>query len=339
MVHLLQKLLLPFSWLYGSILAFRNLCYDKGWLKSKSYSTPIICVGNLSTGGTGKSPMIEFLISFLKEEYQVAVLSRGYKRKTSGFLEVLENSKAEDVGDEPLQFKQKFPKVTVAVCADRQEGIEQIKVKADVILLDDAFQHRKVKASTYILLTTFDELYINDYILPTGNLRESKRGAKRADVIVVTKCPEKVSYSKLQEIQYLLNLKPDQKIYFSKIGYDESIFGITETLSIEYLNDKKFTLVTGIANPKPLVKFLKEKHFDFNHKKFPDHHHFSISEIEGLQQKEIILTTEKDFVRLQPRLDKFAVYYLPIKTIILKKQEAFYKEYVIDEIENFSSKQ
>jgi len=338
MIHLLRKLLLPFSCLYGSVLAFRNLCYDKEWLESKSYSTPIICVGNLSTGGTGKSPMIEFLISFLKEEYQVAVLSRGYKRKTSGFLEVLKNSTSEDVGDEPLQFKQKFPKITVAVCANRQEGIEQIKLKADVILLDDAFQHRKVKASTYILLTTFDELYINDFILPAGNLRESRRGAKRADVIVVTKCPDKVSYAKLQEVQYLLNLKPHQKIYFSKIGYDNSIFGITETLPLEYLNDKKFTLVTGIANPKPLATFLKEKQFDFEHKKFPDHHHFSTSEIEGLQQKEIILTTEKDFVRLQPRLGKFAIYYLPIKTIILKKQESFFKEYIIDEIENFSKR-
>ncbi|MFT4801067.1 MAG: tetraacyldisaccharide 4'-kinase [Flavobacteriaceae bacterium] len=318
------------------MLALRNLCFDKGWFESKSYTTPIICVGNLSTGGTGKSPMIEYLISFLKEDYKVAVLSRGYKRKTNGFREVLIDSKAEDVGDEPLQFKQKFPGIMVAVCADRQKGIEKIRIKADVILLDDAFQHRKVSASTNILLTTFNDLYIHDMVLPAGNLRESKSGAKRADLVIVTKCPEKHSYAKLQEIQYLLNLKPAQKIYFSKISYDESIYGISETLPLNYLLDKNFTLVTGIANPKPLVEFLKQNQFNFEHKKFPDHHHFSNSEIKNLKGKEIILTTEKDFVRLQPRLNKFAVYYLPIKTVILKEQEKFFKEFIINEIENFS---
>jgi len=327
---------LPFSLLYGSILALRNLCYDKGWFKSKSYAIPIICVGNLSTGGTGKSPMIEYLISFLKEDYKVAVLSRGYKRKTNGFRDVIINSKAEDVGDEPLQIKRKFPEVMVAVCADRQEGIEKIRIKANVILLDDAFQHRKVRASTNILLTTFNDLYVHDMVLPAGNLRESKRGAKRADLVMVTKCPEKHSQAKLQEIQYILNIKPTQKIYFSKISYDEFICGISETLPLNYLLNKNFTLVTGIANPKPLVEFLKQNQFNFEHKKFPDHHYFSNSEIKNFKEKEIILTTEKDFVRLQPRLNKSAIYYLPIKTAILNEQEKFFKEYIINEIENFS---
>ena len=332
----LRKLLFPFSLLYGSILALRNLFYDKGWFESKSYSTPIICVGNLSTGGTGKSPMIEYLISFLKEDYKVAVLSRGYKRKTSGFLEVLTDSIVENVGDEPLQFKRKFPNIVVAVCANRQEGIEQIRVKADVILLDDAFQHRKVNASTNILLTTFNDLYIHDMVLPAGNLRESKRGANRADLVVVTKCPEKHSYAKLQEIQYILNLKTEQKIYFSKISYDDSIYGKSESLPLSYLLDKNFTLVTGIANPKPLVEFLSKNQYKFEHKKFPDHHHFSNSEIKQLEGKDIILTTEKDFVRLQPRLNKFAIYYLPIKTIVLREQDEFFKDFIINEIESFS---
>jgi tetraacyldisaccharide 4'-kinase len=335
-MNILRKLLLPFSLLYGSILALRNLCYDKGWFKSKSYAIPIICVGNLSTGGTGKSPMIEYLISFLKEDYKVAVLSRGYKRKTNGFRDVIINSKAEDVGDEPLQIKRKFPEVMVAVCADRQEGIEKIRIKANVILLDDAFQHRKVRASTNILLTTFNDLYVHDMVLPAGNLRESKRGAKRADLVMVTKCPEKHSQAKLQEIQYILNIKPTQKIYFSKISYDEFICGISETLPLNYLLNKNFTLVTGIANPKPLVEFLKQNQFNFEHKKFPDHHYFSNSEIKNFKEKEIILTTEKDFVRLQPRLNKSAIYYLPIKTAILNEQEKFFKEYIINEIENFS---
>ena len=142
-MNILQKILIPFSGLYGAITASRNLFYDIGWFKSKSYTTPIICVGNLSTGGTGKSPMIEYLISFLKKDYQIAVLSRGYKRKTSGYKEVFKESTAEEIGDEPLQFKQKFPEITVAVCANRQEGVENLEAKADVILLDDAFQHRK----------------------------------------------------------------------------------------------------------------------------------------------------------------------------------------------------
>jgi len=332
-MNILRKILFPFSWLYGGITALRNLFYDKGWFESKSYHTPIICVGNLSTGGTGKSPMIEFLISFLKKDYQVAILSRGYKRKTSGYKEVLSGSTAEEVGDEPLQFKQNFPEATVAVCADRQEGIGNLEAKADVILLDDAFQHRRVKASTYILLTTFNDLYINDYILPTGNLRESRKGAKRADIILVTKCPEGVAYAKLQEVQFLLKLKSHQRVYFSKIGYDENIFGVTETFPLDYLKNKPFTLVTGIANPKPLVNFLKRKELKFEHSKFPDHHHFSASEIKQLKKKDIILTTEKDYMRLQPKLDKFAIYYLPIKTIILKEQEEFFKEYIVEEIE------
>ncbi len=336
LMKLLRKLLLPFSWLYGSVLALRNLFFDMGWFESKSYNKPIICVGNLSTGGTGKSPMIEFLTGFLKEEYQVAVLSRGYKRKTKGFKEVFANSTVEEVGDEPLQFKKKFPNVTIAVCANRQEGIENLKVKADVVLLDDAFQHRKVKASTNILLTTFNDLFYKDFVLPTGNLRESKAGASRADVIMVTKCPEKISYARMQEIQFEMKLKPHHRIYFSKIGYAENIIGISESLPLNYLLNKNFTLVTGIANPKPLVNFLKEKNYSFEHKKYPDHHHFTTSEIEELRGKEIILTTEKDFVRLQPKLKKFAVYYLPIKTIILKEQEPFFKEFIIEEIEKFN---
>ncbi len=335
-MNILRKILFPFSWLYGGITALRNLFYDKGWWESKNYTTPIICVGNLSTGGTGKSPMIEFLIQFLIKDYQVSVLSRGYKRKTTGFRVVIKSSTAEDVGDEPLQFKHNFPEVTVAVCADRQEGIENLKVKADIILLDDAFQHRKVKASTNVLLTTFSDLYINDHILPTGNLRESKRGAKRADIIIVTKCPEGVAYAKLQEIQFKLNLKPYQKIYFSKIGYDENIIGVTETLSLNYLENKSFTLVTGIANPKPLVDYLKKKGLNFEHLKYPDHHHFSTSDLKQLKEKDIILTTEKDYMRLQSKLEKFAIYYLPIKTIILKNQEEYFKEYIINEVENFS---
>ena len=226
------------------MLTIRNICYDKKWLKSISYPLPVFCVGNLSMGGTGKSPMIEYLIRFLKDDYQIGVLSRGYKRKTSGFREVLVSSKVEDVGDEPLQFKKKFPKIVVAVCANRREGIDRIKSNVDLILLDDAFQHRKVNASKNILLTSYHKLYVNDCVLPVGNLRESKKGARRADIVVVTKCPEQHSYAKLKEIQNDLNLLSEQKVYFSKITYDKLIYGITEKLPLSHLKNKKFTLVT-----------------------------------------------------------------------------------------------
>lgn len=331
-MKILRKFLFPFAVIYGWITGFRNFLYDNNYLKSSEYSIPIICVGNLSVGGTGKSPMIEYLIETLQEDYKIAVLSRGYKRKTSGYLEVLQTHTAEQTGDEPLQFKNKFPHVTVAVCADRRTGIEQLQKKAEVLLLDDAFQHRKVKADTNIVLTPYHDLFINDFMLPTGNLREPRKGIKRADIIVVTKCPDTVPYAKLQEIEYVMPLQNHQKIYFSSIGYDDTIIGKKESLPLDYLSNKKFTLVTGIANPQPLLDFLKNNNFQFSHKKFPDHHSFSTSEIETLKKEELILTTEKDFMRLKTNLDKFAFYYLPITTKIKNDQGPFFKEAILQRV-------
>ncbi len=325
-MNFLRKLLFPFSLLYGGITALRNFLYNKGLLKSKSYNLPLICVGNLSTGGTGKSPMIEFLVSFLKNNHKIAVLSRGYKRKTTGFREVLKTSMVEEVGDEPLQFKQKFPEVTVAVCEDRQTGIEKLQKTAEVILLDDAFQHRKVKASLNILLTSFDKLYSNDCMLPAGNLREPKFGAKRADIIVVTKCPENIENSKMQAIKRRLKPKPHQEIYFSKIGYSANIKNASELKPLDYLKDREFLLVTGIANPQPFVDFLKSKGLKFQEKSFSDHHNFTISEIAELKKHPLILTTEKDFMRLQGLAKETEIYFLPIQTIILNDAEVAFKK-------------
>lgn len=330
-MNFLRKLLFPFSLLYGGITALRNLLYDKGVLKSKAYNLPIICVGNLSTGGTGKSPMIELLVSFLKDNNKVAVLSRGYKRKTSGFREVLLKSSVEEVGDEPLQFKQKFPEITVAVCEDRQTGIKKLQETAEVILLDDAFQHRKVKASLNILLTSFDKLYTKDCMLPAGNLREPKFGAKRAQIIVVTKCPEDIDASKMELIKRELEPRPYQEVYFSKIGYSSQIKNETESKPLMYLKDKKFLLITGIANPKPLVNFLNNEGLYFETKSFPDHHNFSASEMDQLAKDKLILTTEKDFMRLQTLVNKTEIYFLPIKTVILNGAESHFKSIVINE--------
>jgi tetraacyldisaccharide 4'-kinase len=332
-MNLLRKILIPFSLLYGTVTALRNSFYDSGWFESKSFDIPVICVGNLSVGGTGKSPMIEYLLEFLVKDFRVAVLSRGYKRRTIGFREVLEKSTVHEVGDEPLQFKLNFPKVIIAVCANRQEGIEKLQDRADIILLDDAFQHRRVQASTNILLTPFDDLYVNDLVVPAGNLREFSSGAKRADIIVVTKCPERVSYAELQKIQQKIKLQVHQKLYFSKIGYDEFIYDSSEKLPLNYLRDKKFTLVTGIAKPRPLVDFLERQQFAFNHKKYPDHHDFSMSEVAKLKKSEIILTTEKDYMRLQSKLGIFSIYYLPIKTIILREQEAVFRKSILDSVD------
>lgn len=323
-----RKLLFPFAIVYGWVVSIRNFLYDKQWLSftSVSYKKPIICVGNLSVGGTGKTPMIEWLVAHLKDNHELAVLSRGYGRTTSGYLQVESNLDASQTGDEPLQFKQKFPSLRVAVCEDRKTGINNLLPQADIILLDDAFQHRKVTPGFSILLTAFDDLFFEDYFLPAGNLRESRKGAARADIMVVTKCPDKVSYARLQEITFLLNLLPHQKVYFSKIGYADTIVGVSESLPLAYLKDKPFTLVTGIANPDPLVLFLNQQGFSFTHKKYADHHRFSAAEISELKKDDLIITTEKDYMRLQAPLGKYALYYLPIKTIILNKQEMFLKQ-------------
>ena len=330
----LRLLGLPFAFLYGLLMSARNHLYNKGLLESREYDIPIICVGNLSMGGTGKSPMIAYLVKLLKDDYKVGVLSRGYGRKTSGYLEVETHSTAKEVGDEPLQLKQNFPSVLTVVCEDRRTGIEKMKSRVEVILLDDAFQHRKVKADLNILLTPFNELYLDDYIVPAGRLREPTSGARRADVIIVTKCPQPLSYAIQQQIQFRMQLLPHQRLYFSRIGYDSKIYGKSEIQPLRYLIDKKFTLLTGIANPDPLVAFLKEQGFHFDHEKFKDHHYFSEAEIKRLSQKDIILATEKDYVRLQPHLDKFAMYFLPIKTVLLNEQNEFFEQYIKDAIKN-----
>ncbi|MEP2936933.1 MAG: tetraacyldisaccharide 4'-kinase [Gilvibacter sp.] len=327
-----RKILFPFAVAYDGITRLRNKLYDKGWLSSKSYDLPVICVGNLSVGGTGKSPMIEYLIALLQDDFRVAVLSRGYGRSTKGYIEVVTTHRATEVGDEPLQFKRKFPKVTIAVCADRQEGIEALqKQNVEVVLLDDAFQHRKVKPGFSILLTTYQNPFVDDLILPAGDLRETSANAKRADAIVITKIPEKVAYAHLQQLQVRLRQDMDQQVFMSRISYSDEITSATDNLPLSFLSGKRFTLVTGIANPNPLVAFLESKGFDFEHLKYPDHHDFSQAEIARISQSELILTTEKDFVRLSPNIAKKAMYALPIKTSFMERQSVF-EEMVLDYI-------
>ncbi|WP_411893577.1 tetraacyldisaccharide 4'-kinase [Winogradskyella sp. A2] len=316
----IRIILFPIVPIYYIITWLRNWCYDNNLLKSKSYDVPIICVGNLSTGGTGKTPMIEYLIALLQKKNSIATLSRGYKRSTEGFVMADENATATIIGDEPFQFFNKFESITVAVDSDRKHGISQLLktvVPPNVILLDDAFQHRKVKAGMNILLTSYSNPYFNDFVLPTGNLREPMSGRKRANIVVVTKCKIGIAENEKERIRKRLKLKPHQSVFFSFIEYATIVIGLKSNLELEEL--PKFTLVTGIANAKPLVEFLVNKGLTFDHIEYPDHHNFRASEIEMLSQRELIITTEKDFMRLSCNESlQDNLYYLPIKLSIDK---------------------
>lgn len=314
----------PLSLVYGGVLAMRNWAFDRGILPQHQFKVPVISVGNLSVGGTGKSPMIEYLVGLLSNEYQVGVISRGYGRRTKGFLEVDAQHTALEVGDEPLQIKRKFPGLTVVVCADRVKAIKSIENRCEVILLDDAFQHRYVRPCINILLSQFYKPYHKDNVLPWGRLREWSSGAKRADIIVVTKSPESLAYAQAQALQFELKLTQDQSFYVSGIEYSDVCIGPQDKINIEDFIQLPFVLVTGIARPEPMVTKLQEKGAHFKHFAFSDHHNFTPSEIQKLQDQDLILTTEKDFQRLGDKLEKRALYYWPIKTkFLFERQEAF----------------
>lgn len=298
----LRLLLLPFGLLYGIVTAIRNLLFD--WGIKPVYEIPVksICVGNLSVGGTGKTPHVAYLAALLQADYKVQILSRGYGRKTRGFILLDEHATSETVGDEPLFYHKSFPNVKVAVCESRKEGIEQLLAieKPDVILLDDAFQHRAVKAGMNILLTDYSQPYYSDWMLPAGNLREWTSGRKRADLVIVTKCPENLPEAQKASMRKQLDF-PVDKIFFSKIEYG-ALLSFYGAPSQDFRN---VLLVTGIANPLPLENYLKER-FKVELMKFPDHHAFTLEDIQKIHKKfdtfasenKAIVTTEKDFMRL-----------------------------------------
>jgi tetraacyldisaccharide 4'-kinase len=305
------------------VVFLRNKLYDWSFFKSKSYEFPLICVGNISVGGTGKTPMVEYLVSILNKNHQLAILSRGYGRVSKGFVIAGLQTTSKAIGDEPFQIFNKFKDVIVAVDSDRQNGLELLKQhhpSTDVILLDDAFQHRKVLAGFNILLTAYDQLYCNDYVLPTGNLREPKSGAKRAQLIVVTKCPENLSELDKTAITKRLNPASNQTVFFSSIQYSDTLISSDSSRALADLKGTYFTLVTGIANPTPLVKYLKNLGLDFEHLNYKDHHEFSISELEFIHSKPLVVTTEKDFSRLNPKAHN-GLFYLPIQLTIDKAEE------------------
>jgi tetraacyldisaccharide 4'-kinase len=322
---MLSIILAPFSWLYGAVMKFRNFCYDRGFRKSVAFDQAVVAVGNLSMGGTGKTPMIEYLVRLLSKEYSVAILSRGYGRRTRGFRLANNSDNASTIGDEPFQFYRKFKEVVqVAVCEDRVEGINQLtkgNKSIQVILLDDAFQHRRVLPMFSILLTEFAKPFFNDFVLPKGRLREGRHGASRSDVIVVTKCGPLTNEVE-QQYGSQIHSYATKPVYFSRIRYIKPA-----SLSDGQIK-KDIVLVTGVANSKPLVDHIKEKvavryHFDYS-----DHHEYAAGEIEQIQAKAIsldasILTTEKDFVKLENKVDKKLWFYLPIETQFVKNGSEF----------------
>ncbi|MDC6354662.1 MULTISPECIES: tetraacyldisaccharide 4'-kinase [unclassified Robiginitalea] len=298
-MEVIRKLLWPFSLVYAAAVWLRNLCYDRGWCASESFATPVLCIGNLSVGGTGKTPMVEWVLRRLQAR-RAAVLSRGYRRRSRGFVLAGPDTPADDLGDEPAQIALKFPRVTVAVDADRRRGIRKLTRQAspDLIILDDGFQHRKVRPAGSILLTCWGALYPDQGYLPSGDLRDHKSQARRAGIIAVTKCPELPDPETRAEITRRLRPEAGQRVVFARLDYSDVRDSAGRVVSPEQLREKPFTLVTGIANPEPLVRHLKELDLVFEHMEFPDHHRFSPREIDALRSRKRILTTEKDAARL-----------------------------------------
>lgn len=321
----LRKTLYPFAMAYKGVTALRNAAYDYNWLKKSVFDLSLIGVGNLSTGGTGKSPMTEYLIQLLRPTYNVATISRGYGRKTSGFREVNSSDRPDEVGDEPLQFKTKFPDVTVVVDEKRVHAVSHLlqqSIIPEVIILDDVYQHRSIQPGFLILLSSYDALFYKDYVLPAGNLRESRSGASRAHAIVITKCPPDLSQSAQETVKNRIRRYSKAPVFFSTIAYGLPLKGDGKKL-LDELKKQQFTVVTGIAKPTPFIDYLRDKGLTFEHKKFPDHHAFTQKEIDELDACGQILTTEKDYMRLKDRIKSASLYYLPITTHFLNGETRF----------------
>ena len=351
----INKWLLPFSWIYGLGVWFRNQLFDIGILKSKDYKIPVIAVGNITVGGAGKTPHVEYLIRLLKDKVKVAVLSRGYKRKSKGFVLADMNSTVEEIGDEPYQMKKKFPDIDVAVDKNRQEGIELLTNNTtakdiDVIILDDAYQHRYVKPGINILLVDYHRLLLYDKLLPAGRLREPKESTVRADMVIITKCPTELKPMDYRVITRAMNLYPYQTLLFSTLKYGKLIpvySGDEQTL--DSLNKEvNVLLLTGIASPKQMVIDLKPYAKEIVPLTFRDHHQFSHKDIVKINEKyssmpspKIIVTTEKDMTRLINK-DGFSeevkqnMFMLPIEIEIQLGQEEIFNQKIISYVQKNS---
>ncbi|SEG27247.1 lipid-A-disaccharide kinase [Halpernia humi] len=324
--------LYPLSLGYHVATSLRNRLYNWGIYKSTTFKTPVIGVGNLSVGGSGKSPMVMYLAELLSKTYRTGVLSRGYGRITKGYAVVNYDSNYKTVGDEAMQLFERFKnRFAIGLSEERVPGAKKLisDMDLEVLVLDDSYQHRAIKPGFNLLLTDYNDPYFKDFILPAGDLRESRNGVKRADLIIVTKCPDQLTQEKKQ--YYISRIKPqhNQKVFFSSISYDENVYSKDQFLPDNNLNYYDILLITGIANPTLLLKHLKKFSSRVKHLKFKDHHHFSdtdikkiASEYKKLGEYKIILTTEKDYVRLKTfdyLRDK--MYYWPINVNIQEKEK------------------
>lgn len=356
MKYLFLKLL---SFFYGLGASLRNELFNLKILSSREFDIPVISIGNITVGGTGKTPHTEYIAGLLKSNFKVATLSRGYKRKTRGFYIVEATSKVKQVGDEPLQMKLKFNELTVAVDAKRVRGIENLMalpLKPDVILLDDAFQHRYVTPGINILLTDYNHLITKDSLLPYGRLREYASNKSRASIIIVTKCPPELKPIDERIITKELEIRPYQNLYFSKIDYGKLIpvFPADVILkSVQLVEGLTVLMITGIANPSSLKDYLMHGSHDIHEMNFPDHHQYSLKDVDRITSKfnslsserKIIVTTEKDMVRFRDfdavsEIVRKNMYYIPLKISFLNNAGNEFDQkilkYVSENKSNFS---
>jgi tetraacyldisaccharide 4'-kinase len=355
---MIKVLLYPLSWLYGMVIWFRNRAFDLNILKSTEFELPVISLGNITVGGTGKTPHVEYLVDLLSRKFIVATLSRGYKRKTNGFYYVEQNATVAEVGDEPLQIKSKFPEVTVSVCENRVKGVEKLLLAENgkipnVILLDDAFQHRKIIPGLNILLIDYNRQIKEDKLLPLGRLREGVSQMRRANIIIFTKCPKEVTPIMRRVLQLDVGLRPYQKLYFTVLDYQklEPVFS-AKKLGEDFYNDKTYSaiVVTGVASPKLIHRYLEKLTERIEPVIFRDHHNFSKEDIvlimkkydELFSGKKIIITTEKDAIRLRemedlPEKFKNVLYSLPVKVQFLEGDGKSFDNNILNYVEENKS--
>ena len=348
-IHI-NEWLLPLSWIYGLGVGIRNQMFDLGLLKQHSFNTPIIAVGNITVGGSGKTPHVEYLINLLKDKLQLSVLSRGYKRKSHGYQLAQSESTAREIGDEPYQMKKKYPHIHIAVDKKRVNGIKHIindeaTQDTDVILLDDAFQHRYVKPGINILLIDYHRLIIYDKLLPAGRLREPQSGKDRADIVIITKCPKDLKPMEFRVLTKAINLYPYQNLFFTTIDYQDltTLFDSEQPVpTLNQISDTSVLLLTGIASPKQMILDLTPKVKQIQSLAFPDHHAFKKKDIErinntfqAIKGKKIIITTEKDASRLEHCTElseevKRNLYVLPIRIKFMLHQEEEFNQKIIN---------
>jgi tetraacyldisaccharide 4'-kinase len=352
MLQYLKILLYPFSLLYGLVMWVRNRLYDTSVLTAVEFDLPVIAVGNLSVGGTGKTPHVEHLIRLLKDQYQTATLSRGYNRRTTGYLLADAQSTAAQLGDEPMQFHQKFPEISVCVGEERMLAIPQLlgeRPDTQVVLLDDAFQHRSIKPGMNILITDYSRRFTKDHVVPFGRLREDRKGYERADCIIVSKCPPALSEAEKAAIRKEINPLPSQRLFFTSLQYGV-LYDMFSGLPVDVPADTTLMLVCGIARPEPLLQQLKSTHEHVFLLSFPDHYYYAVHDLEKIKKeledlpgtKKMVITTEKDAVRLHLLEDRLkelnvSIAVMPVEISFLFGEAYSFNNYIFDYVEQFGS--